>query len=94
MKVTNATELFLFDMTSLNSYIFQFCSFKNPDKNYTQYLLPNYIAQCFDYMQKYENIKIDGIKYTSVQNKVGEKYASYVLFNKTQYDFKDVEIVE
>ncbi len=94
MKVTNATELLLFDMTSLNSYIFQFCNFKNPDKNYTQYLLPNYIAQCFDYMNKYENIKIDGIKYTSVQNKNGEKYASYVLFNKTQYDFKDVEIVE
>lgn len=94
MKVTNATELFLFDMTSLNSYIFQFCSFKNPDKNYTQYLLPNYIAQCFDYMHKYENIKIDGIKYTSVQNKIGEKYASYVLFNKTQYDFKNIEIVE
>lgn len=94
MKITNATELLLFDMTSLNSYIFQFCNFKNPDKNYTQYLLPNYIAQCFDYMNKYENIKIDGIKYTSVQNKNGEKYASYVLFNKTQYDFKDIEIVE
>ena len=45
-------------------------------------------------MHKYENIKIDGIKYTSVQNKVGEKYASYVLFNKTQYDFKDIVIVE
>lgn len=94
MKVTNSTDLILFDMTSLNSYIFQFCSFKNPDKNYTQYLLPNYIAQCFDYMNKYENIKIDGIKYTSVQNKKGEKYANYVLFNKTQYDFKDIEIVE
>lgn len=94
MRVTNASELILFDMTSLNSYIFQFCSFKNPDKNYTQYLLPNYIAQCFDYMNKYENIKIDGIKYTSVQNKKGESYANYVLFNKNQYDFKNVEIVE
>lgn len=94
MKVTNASILTLFDMTSLNSYIFQFCNFKNPEKNYTQYLLPNYIAQCFDYMNKYENIKIDGIKYTSVHNKKGETYACYVLFNKTQYDFKNIEIVE
>ena len=94
MKVTNTTELILFDMTSLNSYIFQYCSQRNPQKNYTQYLLPNYIAQCFDYMNKYENIKIHGIKYTSVHNKKGEMYANYVLFNKTQYDFKDIEIVE
>lgn len=94
MKVTNHSEFILFDMTSLNSYIFQYCNFKNPDKNYTQYLLPNYIAQCFDYMNKYENIKIDGIKYTSVHNKKGENYANYVLFNKTQYDFKNIEIVE
>ena len=94
MKVTNTTELILFDMTSLNSYIFQYCSQRNPRKNYTQYLLPNYIAQCFDYMNKYENIKIHGIKYTSVHNKKGEIYANYVLFNKTQYDFKDIEIVE
>ena len=43
---------------------------------------------------KYENIKIHGIKYTSVHNKKGEMYANYVLFNKTQYDFKDIEIVE
>ena len=45
-------------------------------------------------MNKYENIKIHGIKYTSVHNKKGEIYANYVLFNKTQYDFKDIEIVE
>lgn len=94
MKVTNHSEFILFDMTSLNSYIFQYCNYKNPNKNYTQYLLPNYIAQCLDYMNKYENIKIDGIKYTSVHNKKGENYANYVLFNKTQYDFKNIEIVE
>lgn len=94
MKATNTSEFILFDMTSLNSYIFQYCNFKNPQKNYTQYLLPNYIAQCFDYMNKYENIKIHGIKYTSVHNQKGEMYANYVLFNKTQHDFKDIEIVE
>ena len=94
MKATNHSEFILFDMTSLNSYIFQYCNYKNPTKNYMQYLLPNYIAQCFDYMNKYEDIKIDGIKYTSVHNKKGEKFANYVLFNKTQYDFKDIEIVE
>ena len=94
MKATNHSEFILFDMTSLNSYIFQYCNYKNPTKNYTQYLLPNYIAQCFDYMNKYEDIKIDGIKYTSIHNKKGEKFANYVLFNKTQYDFKNIEIVE
>lgn len=94
MKITNKSDFILFDMTNLNSIVFQYCNHKNPDKNYQQYLIPNYIAQCFDYMNKYENIKIDGIKYTSIHNKKGEYVSNYVLFNKGQNDFKDVEIVE
>lgn len=88
IELKNKMEYFVLDLTKENNRIFDLCKIKNDDMNSLTYNFPNFLSQCLYYMKVREGIKIDGIKYFSVQNLKNENYINYVLFENEINNFK------
>ena len=91
MEVTVASSIKVLDLTSKTSPIFELCNKKNIGSytNPSEYLLPNYIAQCCAYLERKNGMKVEGIKYKSTLSDGN----CLVLFNKSKDSFNNEMII-
>ena len=92
IKISNKSELYVFDLTNETSPLFENCKRHNDEKNSYNYSLPNYIAQCLHYLKETAGVEIDGIMYFSVQDDTN-KSKNYVLFEKDAHDFNQLDFI-
>ena len=90
MSCKNRNPLTLLDMSSTTNIVFEYCLKEKRDLAHfpKQYLLSNFVSQCCSYINRYEDIRIDGIRYSSTKN--SEEF-SYVLFNRSKDLFKEIK---
>lgn len=89
-QIKNAVHVL--DMTKNKCTIFDLCNKRKSTSTVlpSEYLLPNYIAQCCNYLDSFGIVKIDGLKYESTL--VGGKMC-YVFFKKFRDSFCNERLI-
>ena len=87
VQITTKRPLHVLDIRNDECLVFEYCKYPlvNPSPRPTEYLVPNFIAQCCSQLKENGDVQIDGILYQSTVNPAGH---CLVLFEANSSLFK------